>query len=241
MNEIIVDVNSSVTTLTINRETAGNMLNLEMIHELTTRILEAGNSSHCVVLKGSGPDFCRGRDPATAGPHPTPMAIRNNLISPIMGLYDAIRFTKVPVICCVQGKALGLGCAIAGVSDITIAEDTAQFQLPEMEYNLPPTLAISAIMEKVGRKAAAWMTYSINLIAAPRAQEMGLVSQVVQKGSLGSELEKLLSTLTSRDLMAVMAIKEYLSYAPDSGPAMRPMASNLLALALSTQQANKKS
>jgi hypothetical protein len=45
--------------------------------------------------------------------------------------------------------------------------------------------------------------------------------------------------LTSRDLMSVMAVKEYLNYAPESGPAVRSMASNLLALALSTQAARK--
>ena len=52
-----------------------------------------------------------------------------------------------------------------------------------------------------------------------------------------ADLQRVLTTLTSRDLMSVMAVKEYLNCAPESGPAVRSMASNLLAL--STQAARK--
>jgi hypothetical protein len=54
-------------------------------------------------------------------------------------------------------------------------------------------------------------------------------------------LQRVLATLTQRDLMAVMAVKEYLNFAPETGLAVRSMASNLLALALSTQAARKNS
>jgi enoyl-CoA hydratase len=233
MNEIIVEHKDSVTTLTIHREQAGNMFDLPMIHEMTRQIGVAGDKGHCVVLRGSGPNFCRGRDPSTAGPQPSPMDLRDRVLSPIMGLYDAIRYARVPVIAAVQGDALGLG-------DITLADESAVFQLPEMEYNLPPTLAISAIVDRVGKKAAGFMAYSLTKIDAHGAQALGLVNTVVPRGQLDAALSQLLATLTSRDLMSVMAIKEYMSFAPESGPAVRPMASNLLALALSTQAARKK-
>jgi len=240
MNEIQTRVEASVTTLTIHREQAGNMFDMPMIHEMTRQLGLAAQQGHCVVIRGAGPHFCRGRDPATAGPQPSPMDLRDRVLSPIMGLYDAIRFCPVPVIAAVQGDALGLGCAIAGVCDITIADESAQFQLPEMEYHLPPTLAISAIVERVGKKAAGFMAYSLTRLDAHAAQGLGLVNTVVPRGQLETALQSLLTTLTSRDLMSVMAIKEYMAYAPESGPAMRPMASNLLALALSTQAARKK-
>lgn len=240
MNEIIVEHKNSVTTLTIHREQAGNMFDLPMIHEMTRQIGVAGDNGHCVVLRGSGPHFCRGRDPSTAGPQPSPMDLRDRVLSPIMGLYDAIRYSRIPVIAAVQGDALGLGCAIAGICDMTLADESAVFQLPEMEYHLPPTLAISAIVDRVGKKAAGYMAYSLTSIDAHAAQALGLVNRVVPRGQLDAALAPLLATLTSRDLMSVMAIKEYMNYAPESGPAVRPMASNLLALALSTQAARKK-
>jgi enoyl-CoA hydratase/carnithine racemase len=108
-----------------------------------------------------------------------------------------------------------------------------------MQYHLPPTLAISAIVDKIGKKSTAWMAYSLDKMDAHRAREMGLVNSVVPVGKLDAELERLLDTLTQRDLMAVKAVKEYLHVALESGPAVRSMASNLLALALSTQAAQK--
>jgi enoyl-CoA hydratase/carnithine racemase len=240
MNEIQVHHQDRVTTLTICREQAGNMFDLPMIHEMTRQITAAGDQSHCVVIRGSGPHFCQGRDPATAGPQPSPMDLRDRVLSPIMGLYDAIRYSRIPVIAAVTGDALGLGCAIAGICDITLAEEGAVFQLPEMEYNLPPTLAISAIVDRVGKKTAGFMAYSVQKFDAHAAMAMGLVNTVAPQGQLEAALHTLLATLTSRDAMSVMAIKEYMSFAPESGPAVRPMASNLLALALSTQAARKK-
>ena len=239
MENIHLDIKPKIVTLTITREHAGNMFDLSMIHAMTQHIHTVSTDAYCIVIRGAGADFCRGRDPSTAGAHPTPMALRDNLLLPIMDLYDAIKSSKIPVIAVVQGQALGLGCAIAGVCDITIADESALFQLPEMQYHLPPTLAISAIVDKIGKKSTAWMAYSLDKMDAYRAREMGLINSVVPVGKLDAELERLLDTLTQRDLMAVKAVKEYLHVAPESGPAVRSMASNLLALALSTQAAQK--
>ena len=95
-------------------------------------------------------------------------------------------------------------------------------------------------VERVGKKTAGFMAYSLQKFDVHAAQAMGLVNTVVPRGQLDDALAALLATLSSRDLMSVMAIKEYMAFAPESGPAVRPMASNLLALALSTQAARKK-
>ena len=133
MENIHLDIKPKVVTLTITREHAGNMFDLSMIHAMTQHIHTVSTDAYCIVIRGAGADFCRGRDPSTAGAHPTPMALRDNLLLPIMDLYDAIKSSKIPVIAAVQGQALGLGCAIAGVCDLTIADESALFQLPEMQ------------------------------------------------------------------------------------------------------------
>jgi enoyl-CoA hydratase/carnithine racemase len=83
--------------------------------------------------------------------------MRDQVLQPILDVYDAISAAPQPVICVVQGAAYGFGCATAAACDITIAADVATFRLPEMTHDLPPTLAMSALMTKVPRKALAWM------------------------------------------------------------------------------------
>ena len=73
---------------------------------------------------------------------------------------------------------------MATAADITIAADGATFKLPEMTHNLPPTLAISALMTKVPRKAIAWLVYTLAEIDAKTALSLGIVSSVVPKAQL---------------------------------------------------------
>src|SRR6266545_4393140 len=135
----------AVATVTIDRPAEGNMLTVDGVRELAAAFRAAGASdAKVIVLRGNGADFCRGRDPKGAAPSPT-----------------AMTNTRQPIVGVVQGAVHGFGSAIAGVCDVTIAHDSARFRLPEMEYNLPPTLAVSALLPRVPRKGLAWMVYSI--------------------------------------------------------------------------------
>jgi hypothetical protein len=55
---------------------------------------------------------------------------------------------------------------MATAADMTIAAEGATFKQPEMTHNLPPTLAISALMTKVPRKAIAGLVYTLAEIDA---------------------------------------------------------------------------
>ncbi len=107
--------------------------------------------------------------------------MRDQILQPILDVYDALNNVPQPVVCAVQGAALGFGCAMATAADITIAAEGATFKLPEMTHNLPPTLAISALMTKVPRKAIAWLVYTLAEIDAKTALSLGIVSAVVPK------------------------------------------------------------
>ena len=123
-----------------------------------------------------------------------------------------------PVVCAVQGAAYGFGCAMATAADITIAAEGATFKLPEMTHNLPPTLAISALMPKVPRKAIAWLVYTLAEIDARTALSLGIVSAVVPKGELDSAVDNTIKSMTSRSPAALVAVKDYLRSAPMMEP-----------------------
>src|SRR5258708_4950386 len=149
--------------------------------------------------------------------------------------YDAMANARQPIVGVIQGMAHGFGAAIAGACDLTIAHDNARFRLPEMEKDLPPTLAVSALMPRVPRKALAWMVYSMDELDAPTALQIGIVSKVVPSGQAEGEVAKLLATLTARSPEALVAMKDFFRVAPHMEPrGMADYAANLLAGVLSS-------
>jgi enoyl-CoA hydratase/carnithine racemase len=204
----------AVATITIDRPAEGNILTLDMIRALGVALRSAGESDAAVILlRATGNDFCGGRE-AKAGPPPSAMALRNNVLQHILNVFDAVASAPQPIVGAVQGAAFGFGCALAAACDITIAGDDARFRLPELEKDLPPTLAMSAMLSRVPRKALAWMVYTTAEIDAPTAQRLGIVSSVVPLGQLGGATAKLLSELSARSRDALLAVKEYMRAAP---------------------------
>jgi enoyl-CoA hydratase len=208
-----------VVTITIDRPAEGNVLTLEMLRALTARLKEAGTSDAKVIaLRSTGADFCKGRDSKGGPSNPTALVMRDQILQPILDVYDALNNVPQPVVCAVQGAAFGFGCAMATAADITIAAEGATFKLPEMTHNLPPTLAISALMPKVPRKAIAWLVYTLAEIDAKTALSLGIVSSVVPKAQLDSAVNDAIKAMTSRTPAALIAVKDYLRSAPMMEP-----------------------
>jgi enoyl-CoA hydratase len=220
----------------IDRGAEGNLLTLDMLRALAGAFRSAGASDAKVIaLRSTGNDFCRGRDAKGGKPSPTALDLRANVIGPIMEVYEAIAGAPQPVICAVQGAALGFGCALATACDITIATDDSRFSLPELEKNFPPTLAISAMMARVPRKALTWMVYSTQEIDAKTALQLGIVSSVVAKSALEAETGKLMTGLTARSREVLIGVKDYMRVAPSMDPrGAADYASTLLAAVMSS-------
>jgi enoyl-CoA hydratase/carnithine racemase len=205
----------AIATITIDRAAEGNMLTVEMLADLSDAVRRFGTGdTKVIVLKSTGDVFCRGRDVRNARPAPTALAIRDGVVAPILDVYDALANAPVPVLAAVQGDALGFGCALATACDISIASANAQFRLPEMEKNLPPTLAISAMMPSVPRKALTMLVYSMQTIGAENALQLGIVSQVVAPDALGRTVDDLAAAMATRSREALVAVKDYFRSAP---------------------------
>jgi enoyl-CoA hydratase len=234
MTTITSSRDGAVATVTIDNVAQGNLLTVEDLRELAAAVRAAGaTDAKVIVLRTAGADFCRGRAPGA--PSPTAMKMRANVCEPILDVYDAIASIRQPVVARVQGAALGFGAAMAGACDLTIAADNARFQLPEMQSDLPPTLAISALMARVPRKALTHLVYSMEEIDAATALQLGIVSQVVPLGALDSALAKLLATMTARSPEALVAVKDFFRAAPHMDPrGVADYAGNLLAAVLSS-------
>ncbi len=206
---IINQCDGEVARITIDRADEGGIISDPMAVEMAGMI-EAAADAKVIVLRSNGPDFCIGRDPKGRPSSPPSDAMEyRNRSDVVFAYYNAFRGSPAPVITAVQGRALGFGCATAALCDITIAADTARFALPEMGHNIMPTMAMSSLVDRVGRKGVLYLTYSHKEIDAHTALAYGLVSLVVPEAELDDELEDLVKRITQAETVVVRAVKEF--------------------------------
>jgi len=216
MPDILTKQDGPVLHVTINRPDSGNAVTDDMVRELTRVIGEASKTSDIVVLRGAGKDFCVGRAGMGARPEVEPTAFaRRNFSDVVFDAYGAMRNCPIPIVCVVQGGAHGFGCAIAAACDITIASDKATFSVPEMAHQIMPTMVMSSFVDRVPRKAMAYLVYSMFEVSSERALSYGIVSDVVPAARLDGHVEKLLEAMLKAPSISLRSAKEYVRTAPD--------------------------
>lgn len=214
-SEITVRQDGSILRVTLNRGAEGNGMTDAMVVELTSIINEAPKSSRLVVLSGAGNDFCIGRA-GVKPPAPDAQALdRRREFDIVFSCYGAFRRSPIPIVGVVQGGALGLGCALAALCDITIASDKAKFQVPEMAHHIMPGMVLSALIDRVPRKAIMYLVHTTATIGAERALSFGIVSEVVPAAQLDAKVEEVCAAILKAAPIATEGVKEYVSRAMD--------------------------
>ena len=221
MGYINTSAASGVCRIELNRPDCGNLVTSTMVVELTEHLRSVAADVKLIVISGQGQDFCKGRDyqtaPESAGAGksaPSALTIREQMTAPMTTLYSTLRDAPVPTLSVVQGAAYGFGCALAGACDMTIAADTARFRLPEMGRGLPPTLAMTALWDRVTPRAIGYMVYSTAELTAVDASRIDLVHAVVPAAELPARTTALVETICKQPLDAIRSVKEYLRVAP---------------------------
>ncbi len=233
-----IDAAKGIATIELARPGDGNRLTAPEVRALGHAIRTAGARSEVkvVVARAQGDSFCLGRVPGS-GPAPKTAAdIRAMVADPILSLYADVRATEVPVLAVVQGPALGFGSAFVGVCDLAVAADSARFAFTEMGHNLPPTLAMSAVLEKIPFKALMHMVLTREEIDGRQALQLGLVSQVAARADLDAAASATIAKMTDRDRLALCAVKEYQNAAWNLDPhAAARLGAGIIATVLSSQ------
>jgi len=231
--DILVQRRGRIVHITLNRPRKGNLMSTPMKDFLTNTVNGLGRDDKtcAIVLRGSGKDFCRGRDPKLpGGPAKSAFDLHARAMSKILAVYTAFRNCPVPIISVVHGKALGFGCALVGGSDVAYASTEARFALPEMAHGTAPTLAMAALA-KVAPKTVIDLVYSLEEIDAQTALATGLVSRVFAPDALDGAVDGLLERLASYDPVDVKTVKRFQL----TGPSLHPdIMSDLAGFTLAT-------
>ncbi|HEX5217093.1 MAG TPA: enoyl-CoA hydratase-related protein [Vicinamibacterales bacterium] len=207
---LLVERDGGVLTITINRPKVLNALNAATLAELDQEITAARDDAavRAIVLTGAGEkSFVAGADINELAVQ-TPVAGREHARHG-QSLFDRIERLGKPVVAAVNGFALGGGCELAMACTIRIAADTAKFGQPEINLGLIPGYAGSQRLPRlVGRGRALELLLTGNQIPAEEAYRIGLVNKVVPAASLQAEAKALAASLASKAPVAVRYILE---------------------------------
>jgi enoyl-CoA hydratase len=207
---IIVKKSDDLLEITLNNPERGNGLSDEQIVFLGDTIEKEHENVRLIVLRANGEDFCTGRAGMGTRPATRPEALALRKMSDIVfRCYGAVRKSKAPVMTVVQGKAFGFGCALACVSDMTIAAEDASFSIPEFSHNIMPTMVMSSLVDRVLFKPLMYLVWTSKVISAHEAMRIGAVSDVVPKADLEKTTSALITRLMNAPRPAVLAVKEY--------------------------------
>ena len=192
---ITVERSGDFATITMNRPQRRNALSLPHMRELITAFEQAGASDAAgIVLAGNGPVFSAGHDFADVA-EADYSAVRSLLIT-CTELMTLMQQVPQPVVARVHGLATAAGCQLVASADLAVASEDAGFAAPGGKGGWFCHTPMVAIARNVGRKRAAELALSGDVIDARTALDWGLVNRVVPAAELDSAVADLLRRVT---------------------------------------------
>ena len=184
---IMVDAQAAITTVTINRPTKLNALNKQTILELHDAFSNLATNDNCriIILTGQGEKaFVAGADIAEFAN----FTAEQGAILAAEGqskLFDLIENFGKPVIAAINGFALGGGLELAMACHFRVASDNAKMGLPEVSLGVIPGYGgTQRLPQLVGKGRAMELIMTANMISAEDALRYGLVNHSVPQTEL---------------------------------------------------------
>jgi len=202
MAEQLHDKKGKIAYVTLNRPEKMNALNTELIHELSRTWVDFREDDRLwvAILTGAGKAFCVGADYRSVDdPEFTTTPIETPSHHQIWK----------PVICAINGQALGRGMGLALGCDIRVASEAAQFGCPEPKFGTITRVDIFEPYLPLG--IASEVLLMGDNLSARRAYELNLVNRVVPQEQLVKEATAIAERLCENAPLAVRGMKEMLS------------------------------
>ena len=206
-----------VGIITLNRPKQLNALSPALMVELgqALKAFEADDAIGCMVITGSEKAFAAGADIGAMATYGFADVYGNDYITRD---WETIRSIRKPVIAAVSGFALGGGCELAMMCDFIIAADNAKFGQPEIKLGvIPGAGGTQRLPRAVGKSKAMDMALTARMMDATEAERAGLVSRVVPFDKLMEEALGAAIIISGFSQLAVMAAKESVNRAFESG------------------------
>ncbi len=217
MNNLLLDVNEKIATITFNRPESLNALNIETLSEIDKVIEDIKNNENIeiVIFTGTGKAFIAGADISE-------MANMNEFEAKEYAKLGATIFRKIELlekitIACINGYCLGGGNEFAMATDLRIASEHAKFGQPEVSLGIIPGFSGTQRLPRlIGVTKSKELLYTGKIIDANEAKLIGLVNQVVSHELLFESTLNLAKTILKNSQLAVRIAKKVVNEGIDS-------------------------
>ncbi len=205
-NNILVDKESPLATITINRPEKLNALNRETIQELHMAFDRCSQDHEIkvIILIGSGEKaFVAGADISEFAHFSVKeggkLAAKGQEL-----LFDFVEKLSKPVIAAVNGYALGGGLELAMACHFRVASHNARMGLPEVSLGVIPGYGgTQRLPQLIGKGRAMEMIMTAGMIDVERAMEFGLVNHVVSQEELLAYCKKIAMKIANNSMVAI--------------------------------------
>ena len=212
--ELKYELDDHVATITLQRPEARNALTFTTYKEFEDAIRTS--TARCLIITGADPAFCSGDDVKQIMANASARPAVTNLAPRLTPAADALLHTDIPIIAAVNGAAIGWGMELSLMADLRVASEKARFGELFIKRGLCCDVpGIGRLAQVVGREMAAELLFTGDIIDAPRAHQIGLVSRVVPHDQPLPTARELARKIASNPPLAVQKLKNGLRRALD--------------------------
>ena len=187
---ILYEVKDGILYLTLNRPEVRNALSPEMWKDIQTAVEAAGNddSVQVIIISGAGDKaLASGADIQEIHDRPTLKMLMGTSTIALKALEDLYK----PVICAINGYALGGGCELAMACDIRIATGRSKFGQPETSLSIIPGAGGRIITAEEAK-----LIGLVNQVSGDTREELmeaakAMAEQIMKKGPVATRLAKM--------------------------------------------------
>ncbi|EKF73074.1 enoyl-CoA hydratase [Alcanivorax hongdengensis A-11-3] len=211
---VTTQITGAVARITLDNPDKRNAFDDTIIAALTEAFAEAGadDNVRVVVLQAAGKHFSAGADLNWMRAMGQLDADQNR--------EDALRLATLmqtidqcprPVIARVQGAAFGGALGLICAADMAVAADDARFCLSEVKLGIVPAVISPYVVRALGARQANRYFLSGEIIAADRAQQLGIVHETVLAAELDQAVDRLIEALLQGGPQAQIEARELIA------------------------------
>jgi enoyl-CoA hydratase/carnithine racemase len=197
----------AVAILTLNAPASLNALSTPMLLALEAALDGIGADMRVVILRGGARAFSAGHDLKEIQSHRADPDGGAAAYQALFGLCARMMQKLValpqPVIAEVRGVAAAAGCQLAASCDLVMAAETARFGVNGINIGLFCSTPMVALTRKIAPSAALEYLLTGEMMPAPRAQQLGLVTRTAPEAELEAATLRLAHQIAAKLPVAI--------------------------------------